>query len=369
MAIQGVDLSTYEPGRLRKVPAHLDRRPDRSFDLRARLGGDADAWIEDRYGRDFPVEFSEAATRFPMELYRPLSPDELCKQRHSIRFMMDRSVEDAFAADPRLVIYERIRRGMWGWGCGRPGWNEIVDAYEGIRRFDLGHPDFDVRLDHTGPYDEYGYSDHSRTYLDGSFGYLVHHRGEHVMTLGFSLMTGRRLLIQQVQLVRRRGNRWLYRLPANRVEHAIARFAEAFPRHRLFVADGGDVIGRSLSGYRRSLAEAEERAARAARMIESGSPEYADHHGRVMAANIERAASLRATVAHAEAEVSRLDAFYAGTGRFTRGEALTVRGLRHYAVSPGAGRPRGRGARDQASQSRSWAIPSAAQPPRPRPST
>src|SRR3546814_1923886 len=67
---------------------------------------------------------------------------------------------------------------------------------------------------------------HSRTPLDGVFAYLVQYKGEHVMTLGFSLINDRQILLQQVQLKNRTGNRWLFRFPENRLEFIIDRSEE-----------------------------------------------------------------------------------------------------------------------------------------------
>ncbi len=235
MTVAGIALSTYEQGALRKVPFHLDRKPNRSFDLGARLGGRAVEWLRERFGDEDGIDLPAVVHCIPMEIYRNLSLDEMCKVRFSTRTMMQQSVEDAFKGEPRYAVYHKITSSMWRWGCGRPAWNEVVDVYEGIRRFDFGHSDFEVTLDHSTSFNECGYSEHSRTFLDGVFGYLVHHRGEHVMTLGFSVMSGRRLLIQQVQLRNRRGNRWLFKLPRNHLEHAVERFRESFPRHRLYI--------------------------------------------------------------------------------------------------------------------------------------
>lgn len=334
MTVAGIALSTYEAGGLSKVPDVLDRNPDRTFDLAARLGDAYAEWAIDRYGEPADVpKISATTSRIPMNLYRSLSLDELCKVRFSCTFMMQRCVEDAFEAEPRLAIYQKIVNGMWRWGCGRPTWNEIVDAYDAIRGFDMGIPGFEVTLDHTTSTNESGCGEHSRTYLDGVFGYLVHYRGEHVMTLGFSIMEGRRVLLQQVQLKSRRGNRWLFRLPRNYLEHVIDRFRDSFPGHGLFLVDGHDVIGRSLSSYRSELARAEEFQAETEQRLRKAADQDTAYYERRMvsrAAEIER---LRKAVAHAEPEVERLGAFYASTGRYRRGEAVTVNRLRHYAIA------------------------------------
>ncbi|MCP6380010.1 hypothetical protein NL466_30375, partial [Klebsiella pneumoniae] len=78
-------------------------------------------WLRDRYGEggEDRIELASVATRIPMELYRALSLDELCKLRFASRFMMDQSVEDAFHGEPPLTVFHKITNGMWRWGCGR----------------------------------------------------------------------------------------------------------------------------------------------------------------------------------------------------------------------------------------------------------
>lgn len=333
MTAAGIALSTYAAGALRKVPAHHDSKPGRSFDLGERLGGRVVEWVRDRYDGEGP-DLASIAHRIPMQVYDLLTKDELCKIRASSVLMMDESVEEAFRTDPLLSLHRKIASSMWRWGVGRGGWNETVDAFEGIRGFSFGHPDFEVTLDHTTGYNECGYSEHSRTFLDGVFGYLVHHRGEHVMTLGFSLMKGRRLLLQQVQLKSRRGNRWLFKLPRNYLEHVIDRFAEAFPRHRIHLVDGADVVGKSLGQYRAALAEAERYREEALERLDRCEPDMADYYRQRAGTKAEEAARLRECIAHAKPEVARLGGFYAATGRYARGAALTVNRLTHYELAP-----------------------------------
>ncbi len=333
MTARGIALTVYPAGALRKVPAHHDSKPARSFDLGERLGTLVAEWVRDRYDGDGP-DLMSISHRIPMDVYRLLKPDELCKIRSSSVFMMDESVEEAFRTDPLLSLYRKVVSSMWRWGVGRPRWSEVVDAYEGIRGFDLGHPDFEVRLDHTTGYNECGYSEHSRTFLDGVFGYLVHYRGEHVMTLGFSVMAGRRLLLQQVQTKSRRGNRWLFKLPRNYLEHVVDRFAAAFPRHRIHLVDGADVVGKSLRQYRAALDEAERHREEAVGRMGRCEPGMEEYYSRRAETKREEADRLRECIAHAEPEVARLGAFYAATGRYARGAALTVNRLTHHELSP-----------------------------------
>ena len=143
----------------------------------------------------------------PLKAFAGFSPDELCKFHHSSGIMMDETVTNLFEADAQYKIFRKIESSMWCWSCSNGTWNEVVDAYSNIRRFVfLEGSDFEIRLDYTTGYNHCGYSKHDRIFLDGVFGFFVYYKGKHVMTIGFSILSGRRLLIQQVQSAQRSGN-------------------------------------------------------------------------------------------------------------------------------------------------------------------
>lgn len=329
MTVAGVELSEFTDT-LRKVPAHRDRNPVAAIDVLARVGQPVIDYMREHYD----AATVENLRHLSLNAFTRLGLDEIAKIRFSTIFMMHQTVEDEFKNNSRFVIVNKIANSMWRWGMGRSGWNELVDGYEGIRNFSFEHPDFEVRLDHTTGHNECGYSEHSRTFLDGVFAFLVYYRGEHVMTLGFSLMNNRRLLIQQVQLAKQRGNRFLFKLPKNRMEHVIGLFRKYFPRHRLYVVDGHDVATKSLKSYRNAIRREQERAERARQ-----------HHPRCHTKRerdwcegdiqyaVEAVETFTKKAEHLEGEVDRLAAFYRDTGVFKLGAALKSNGLTHYEVS------------------------------------
>ncbi|MFA5986376.1 MAG: hypothetical protein WC819_03450 [Parcubacteria group bacterium] len=192
--------------------------------------------------------------QLPLEVFEHFTFDELCKIEYSSGYMHT-TVEDLFKCDDRYNLVRKIQSSMWLYGGGRNVWNEVVDAYDHLTEFVFrGLPkDFSVRLDFTTGYNEYGYSKHSRTFLDGIFGFLVHYKGTHVMTIGFSIMNDRRILIQQVQMKNKKGNRFLYRLPKNRLEYIVDNFRDNFSGYDLYIVDGGDLSDRNAQSYKRRL--------------------------------------------------------------------------------------------------------------------
>lgn len=342
MAMSGMPLDFYVD-ELRKVPVHLNHNPVAAFDALDKVGPAARAYIAAHQCEPASVE---TLRTLPLRGFARLSLDEICKIRHSTTYTMEDDVENAFRKDPRFMIVNKIKSSMWRWGLMTAGWNEIVDAYDGLRSFDLGVPGFTVTLDHTEGHNACGWGEYSSTYLDGVFAMLVHHKGEHVMTIGFSFACTRKVLVQQVQLKKPRGNRWLFKMPGNRMETVIDAMTRAFPRHRVFVVDGGSVARKNLETYgkgadrlrvrRDHIAEALKRRI-AADFASGGALEHSRTFDEVVEEEREieeRQTRLDGKVEHLSGEVVRLDAFYADTGRFARrGKPLRINHLDHYAIA------------------------------------
>ncbi len=242
---------------LHKVSAHVQTKPAVQIKhLAERLTAGIHAYAgEYHYERDVIKNYQ----RLPLRCFTDFSFDELCKLKYSSIIMMDKSVCELFEERPdEYRVVEKIRSSMWRWGCGSRFWNEVVDAYNGIRKFNLGlSPAFDIRLDYTTGYNPYGHSEHTRTFLDGTFAFLVYFRGKHVMTIGFSVMAGRVLLLQQVQLKEPRGNRFLYQFPTPYMQQVITCMKASFPRHKINLIDGNDLMNKTERDYTKSLNEAE----------------------------------------------------------------------------------------------------------------
>ena len=292
--MQGIALSDIKSP-LHKVSAHRAAKPALQIkNLKARLR----AGVHSYRGRDwYEDDIVDNYHRLPLDCLADFSFDELCKLKYSSQIMMDSTVYDLFerhANDYRVV--EKIRSSMWRWGCGRNAWNEVADAYNGIRNFSLGlGPEFEIRLDYTTGNNPFGYSEHTHLFLDGVFGFLVYFRGTHVLTIGFSVMAGRILLLQQVQLKNARGNRFLYRFPTPHLPYIITRMKAAFARHALHLIDGQDLVKKTEGDYARALG-----------WEENNSPCDQAH-----------CTALRAAIAHLRADRHRIEQFYQNIAPFT----------------------------------------------------
>jgi hypothetical protein len=331
----GLSLGTYVDDLVR-VPDQFQAKPALSFDAFGRMGPHVLAYLAARFGGS-KHDIVQLANKLPMKAFARLSVDEMCKVWYSAAYAMGQEVSDLFENDPRYEIVQKIVSSMWGWGwTSREIWNEVVDAYDAIRRFTLDLPDFDVLFDHTTWRHEQGWSKYSETYLDGVFGYLVRYRGEHVMTVGFSIAPGRRLLVQQIQTRNPRGNRWLFRFPRNRVEFLLDRLTAAFPAHSVHLVDGESVARKNIEKYRTAsrkaqfrIDECRERLGRRFRRegYDPGSDE------RAVAKHLLEQESLAAKISHLEADLPRLSSFYSDVGRYRLGETVEMRELVHYAIA------------------------------------
>ncbi len=305
---------------LHKVEAEFQEKPSRSFDISAALGPIVLRYIEQRGHTGDILEYIH---NLPLRALTKLSFDQLCKVKQSTFLMMDQSVDDLYRKDPEYMIFNKITNSMWRWGASRGKWNEVVDCYDGLRSFDFGLKDFDVRLDFTTGHNECGYSEYSRTFLDGVFALIVYYRGEPVMTIGFSFAGDDRILLQQVQLTSRKGNRWLFKLPKPRLEYVLDLFNQQFPQHEIYLADGAELAKKSLRSYRNGIESAKKMLSRAT-------------EERSRATYQEELEKFQTKAAHLEQEIARLADFYAKVGdayMVDRTGVLERNGLIHHRVA------------------------------------
>lgn len=262
MAMIGVPLCTYKE-ELRKIPNGV--LPTRTIDrLEERLTPYAEelAWRALGYKEFDPYRHCHA---FPEEFYDTCTFEERVKIYLTSFIQLPRTLDKLFDEDPSYRIMRKLRSSLWRWGycSSETEWNNIVDAYDGIRSFSFGLPDFSVTLDHTTGYNEFGCGEHDRsTYLDGVFGLRVHYHGEHVMTIGFSIASGRKLLLSQIQLKKEKGNRFLFKLPMGRVPYVVSLMKQYFPGFRQYLVDGDSSVAKYLKDFRTALQRSIERRQR-----------------------------------------------------------------------------------------------------------
>lgn len=253
-------LERVREGDLAKPPVQdpaarfVARFPER-FEKNKEWWGTIDDWWRQHWHRSSYTEMAEVFTSDELQriLWGGFVQSELGDYFQYGANYRDRGAH----TDPPAHVLWKIRNAMcrWGWV---DDYNVFVDAYEGIRRLTF-LDGFDVRLDHTRGCNPRGTAQHlfqaqdydsteSIVYLDASMGLLVYHKGEHVLTVGFS-PTRHGILLAQVQLRKKKGNRWLFKLPKNYLELVIDRFHEAFPATPICLVDGASAVFEIRSFY------------------------------------------------------------------------------------------------------------------------
>lgn len=292
-----------------------------SLDLFARLKKDARDYIQENLIASEDV--NDQIHDLPAQYWLTRTPSEYWKARHSATYAFCPDQARLIARDPRCALIDKIISSHWRNGLYKPSWEEIEDCYSAISSFDLGIDGFEIRLDHATGYKPCGRAFHELIHLDGALAYHVLHKGERVMTIGFSLVKGRRVLIQQVQLASKRGNRWLYRFPKNRIEFILERFCAAFPRHKIHLIDAKDLCDSIAAIYQSNI----DRIEKTISISVIGSESQATRDLQ------DRADAQRQKLAWFNEDRKRLEAFYKNTGRFAAVEAVTFRDARHHRMA------------------------------------
>lgn len=160
---------------------------------------------------------------------------------------------DELRTDRLGGVAYKIRNSMWRWGM-HDDHNDFARYHNELKTFDFGIPGFEVRLDHVTGFNEKGFVRYHRgetygecLYLDGSLGFVIYRKNKPVMVIGFSF-SREGVLLQQVQLLQKKGNRWLYKLPTHFFEHAVNRMRSCFSGP-LWVVDGESALDALARSY------------------------------------------------------------------------------------------------------------------------
>lgn len=314
--MKGLDLNTFKFNLTRLK--HDSVNPSQGIKWRAKLAPFMNHLSH--YYR-MPFDFQDHYWDLRFEHFANFTFDEICRIKHSRAICMHDSVEKLFDKEPQYAIIGKIKGSMWRWGLNEGSWNEIVDAYNGIRNFSLGDfPGFEIRLDYTTGRNERGYSTFARLFLDGVFAYLLYYKGQHVLTIGFSITAGRKILIQQVQSAMRAKNRSLYKLPSNRLEFVLELFSRNFPNHELFVVDGKSLTAKIKSNYENRLSDNHKTLSEKPIRLEE----------KTLSRIREECQILKDKILHLESRQKDIAKFYRNTGKFRLGrESLIMNKTKH----------------------------------------
>lgn len=254
--IEGVDTIEDSHDRARAVAATV---PNPEARLRAHPAGAA--WIASRHGNERYDYASGKWLEMPgdsfnwAEHWRAIGNDvlsqvfslgELMRLRHGELIMS----EFGEWFDVHHPFVRKIIFAHWHYGCGHD-WNRIIDHLDGFRRISIDLPDFEVRIIHTRTINQCAWAWAAGLrdlYLDASFGLLFYYKGEHVFTAGFApCVYG--ILVAQAQLRKKKGNRFLYKLPKHYLDIALDVLGRAFPAEPLWLVKGASSVAATRRNY------------------------------------------------------------------------------------------------------------------------
>lgn len=214
-----------------------------------RLGTDGNLRLVDTVYKE---EWKNILARLPIaQLLRLLTFQELARILYTDIYFFADEVREQIEKLPKLVLLKKIQNSFWKWGNNGDDttWGMAISLYGQMCSFSVDLEGFTAHLDWTTGYNHKGYSTSTRIFLDGVFAYLIHYRGEHVMTVGFSFTDKGELLISQVQLVKKKGNRFLYHLPVRYVDWVVALMRKNFTGRKAYIVDGGSLALHIYQSY------------------------------------------------------------------------------------------------------------------------
>ncbi len=212
------------------------------------------------YGQKFSIDrWEEQWYRLPARVFSEFTPEEIIRLQFNSIVQAD--IANALEHWPGYRILFKVRNSWWRWQMEYIPYNRMVSQYQGILRFDFGSPNSSTLLNYTTGCHAHGYAEFGRSkekafFLDGVFAYMVNVGNEHVLTIGFT-PTSHGIMLGQVQLTKKRGNRWLYKLPKPLLEYVVDRMALAFEGESIWLANGQSYPGYLMNVYGENFAEAE----------------------------------------------------------------------------------------------------------------
>lgn len=249
-------------GRIEK--AHGGPRKDRIADFDSEI-----SFLKNISARNFDVfNFDELAKiYFSIYAYAPVSYLFEGNSRSSRDFYPVAEPDYDLVAKLKISLYQnsKFEEDMQN----DKDWNTLVAAFRAIPEFDFG-PDFDIRIDWTRGFSQIGWAKYTRLYhtkgkwtdfssslersydkiyLDNQLGYIILKNGKPVLIIGFAISDNKKLLVSQIQLVKPKGNRWLFKLPYHYFDYALLKMQEAFPDFELYFVEGSSLAGKIKSSY------------------------------------------------------------------------------------------------------------------------
>lgn len=242
------------------------------INAKERFSAAAAAWIEDCYGLHYFKWDQHWYNASYEALAGVFTRDELVSLWHKCIFS---SKLDDYLAEQDPLVW-KVRHSFWRYGCSQD-YRRFVVCYNGFSCLSVDIPDFEVHLTHTRSINTAAWAAHGRDnpiYLDAPFGVLLYFQKKHVMTIGFAL-AAQGVLVAQVQLRQKRGNRFLYKLPKNYIEFGLDLVQRAFPEESLYLVTGASTSAAIRAAYCKEEGPSAETLARIVRFYDQPLITYA----------------------------------------------------------------------------------------------
>lgn len=232
----------------------------------------ASGWIEEHFGTAY-FKWESHWHDVPHDvLSQVFSRDELLWLWH--RSVVSSKLDDYLQGQDELTW--KVQHSLWRYGCARD-YPRFVACYNGLGRLAVDIPGFTLRITHTRSINTAAWAAHGRDnpiYLDASFGALLYYQDRHVMTIGFALSECG-ILVAQVQLREKRGNRFLYKLPMPYLDFALDLLQRAFPDDVMHLVTGDSTTAAVRAAYgKRADKLSAETAARIGRFYDQELRDY-----------------------------------------------------------------------------------------------
>ncbi|CAN5219239.1 hypothetical protein BH11CYA1_BH11CYA1_34860 [soil metagenome] len=175
-------------------------------------------------------------------LQRHLTSAEILRALHERTF--SGKIDDDIYKHPHYIYGHKLALSAWHWHTkcesSKVPWSRVGQFHKFFKAFDFVLPGFDVTIDHSVSWmNRRGHGQYTGrlidpvsgdavegTWLDGEFGLVISRGGKHLLTLGVCT-TNAGILVNQIQLKQKKGNRWLYQLPKPYFEYALERLLVA----------------------------------------------------------------------------------------------------------------------------------------------
>lgn len=198
------------------------------------------------------IESIIALVRYLPDAYvlKKFSTVELIALKASSVICFPTSLEEQMSMSHSYHLWNKACLSSWHKKYKALKWNTFVKFLACLKGLNFG-PDFTFEIDFTTGCNSKGYSCVKRLFIDGEIGLFLQYKGKHVITIALNLVQAEKpqIIIEQIQLVNKRGNRFLYKMGDSYMETLSKSIYFAFKPFKILMPTSGRVIPAIQTGY------------------------------------------------------------------------------------------------------------------------